>query len=96
MGFYVNPKEMTKEAYLETYGVKIDGVPKKEDLDWDGDTLPVVLMYNPAFSAAGVAYNESEFDYMSSPEDRRPKVWYLIEKKYLNEDAGLPGQMPWS
>jgi hypothetical protein len=75
MGFYVNPPNGSKEKFLEEKGII------QENLKW-GDVpqgfLPVVLVDNGPFTAAGIAYDEREFGAFNLPHDFRPKITYLV------------------
>ena len=75
MGMYVNPKDETKEHFLEREGQMI------EKIKWDdvpAGRLPVVLMDNGPFTAAGIAYKASELDEFTRPTDHRTKVMFLV------------------
>lgn len=75
MGCYINPTNMTKDYWLYSQDEGTDEAPA-----WDfvpKDMLPVCLVQNAEFSAAGVAYNEAERDDFAR-EDGRPKRWFLI------------------
>jgi len=76
MGCYVNPGDESKESFLAREGVLYDGKPR-----WDQvpeSMLPVVLMNNGPFTAAGVCYKESELAAFTDPSDYRPKKIYLV------------------
>jgi hypothetical protein len=82
MGVYINPPEGTKELWLVDHGdpVAIDHLFK----DIPEDKLAVVLMDNGMFTAAGIAYNEREYNEFTAP-DGRPKWVFLVSKKDLLE-----------
>lgn len=75
MGYYINPPDQTKEQWLQANGIQQDSVPS---LDPTGVNVPVCLMDNGPFTAAVVAYDQSEIDAFSDPSDDRPKVWFLV------------------
>lgn len=87
MGFYVNPKNMEKEEFLIKYGTKI-GIPSL-DFDFSCGSLPVCWVHNGAFTAAGIAYSKRELQAFTLPTDTRPKQWFLVENKHLEEPAGM-------
>ena len=67
MGFYINPEDGTsKEEFLEKHGLRI------EHPTWPSKpgTLPVCLVNNRSFTAAGIVFND--------PSDHRPKRWYVV------------------
>jgi hypothetical protein len=84
MGCYVNPKDMSKERWLEQNGLVIS-TPRT--WDFTSDRLPVLLIDNGPFTAAAVAYKK-ELDYFNEP-DPRPRTWYAVRKAKLYEASDL-------
>lgn len=82
MGFYINPRDMGKEKFLRTYGKRIEEAEARAFTDFKGDALPVILVDNGAFKAAGIAYDAHERDAFLHP-DRRPKTWWLVPRDRL-------------
>ena len=80
MGCYINPKLSTKEEWLKDHAVS-------ESLSFPAiipdDCLPVCLVDNGPFKAAGVAFNEREVNEFNNPNDGRFKVWYIVSKEKL-------------
>ena len=89
MGVYVDPPGEEKEIWLETNGK----ITRKEDIDFnklqDSGYFPVVLVNNGLFTAAGIAFSESELERFTNPEDERPKTIYIVEKDKLFEVSDL-------
>ncbi len=80
MGLYINPKDVSKEVWLKRYGIPVDSRASWESIKSDfPNSLPVVLLYNPGFTAAGVAYSEREFKEFMAP-DGRQKTVFAVEK----------------
>lgn len=81
MGYYINPSNMSKEIWLAEHGKR---VPQEEisSHDYSGSTIPVCLVHNGAFTAAGVVYCSREAEAFLEP-DGRMKIWFLVEKKAL-------------
>lgn len=80
MGYYINPTDgSAKEQFLIEYAQEQPDTFKWEDLK-DGE-LPLVWVFNGAFSAVGVAYDKREFEMFTDPSDDRPKTIYtaLVE-----------------
>jgi hypothetical protein len=76
MGYYINPTGETKEEFLRRKGITVSNTFKwKERLP---NTLPVILIDNGYFTAAGIAYSEREFDGFLDPNDDRPKIMFLV------------------
>ena len=94
MGCYINPPDMTKEAWLEKYGTKVEptaGCTKAKDL-WaikPEGTLPVILVNNLSlgFTAAGVIYDEKEGARFLDRPDDRPKVVYFCKIEDLKQEG---------
>lgn len=87
MGYYVNPKTETKEEFLERQGKRITRSEFVAFTDFSGPNLPVCLMDNGLFTAAGIAYNQREVEEFSDPNDHRPKMYYLVSKEDLRTVA---------
>ena len=61
MRYYVNPRNESNESFLMREGIE---VPSHWKINWNSvpkGFLPVVLIDNGTFIAAGVAYSEAEF-----------------------------------
>ncbi len=92
MGYYVNPEDgRSKEEFLaqESEEVTIK-TPNFEQYSKDG-CLPVVLVDNGEFTAAGIAYDKREFEAFTLPSDRRPKMFFKvkIEKLFKHSDLRI-------
>lgn len=86
---YINPPDISKETFLERYAQRVHVENVKSVLDKSPRThIPVCLVDNGAFRAAGVCYSHQEFDAFNSPTDNRPKKWYVIEINNLT-NSGL-------
>lgn len=90
MGFYINPEKESKEAFLNREGLE---VPKA---DWDKvpkDSIPVVLIDNGMFTAAGIAYDKKEYSVFTNYEgDPRPRKIFIVKKAKLKEiGCDFPG-----
>lgn len=90
MGYYINPTDgLTKEEWLMKFGERKDGVVQQEVDTWNEipeNCLAVCLVDNGPFTAAAIAYKESEFEvFKDNTNDDRPKTWFLVEKEMLEE-----------
>jgi len=71
------------------HGILLTPLPEWKKIVSDyPDCLPVCLINNGPFSAAGVAYCEQEFEEFKVP-DGRPRVWFLCEVKDLESVSPL-------
>jgi len=87
MGCYVNPKDMSKEEWLNGFGERVNDVDYDEAVKMG--CLPVVLLDNGIFTAAGVAYSKQEADEFTAPDDRRPKTFYHVRRELLYDVSDL-------
>lgn len=88
MGCYVNPKDESKEDWLNVHGTVLPINASYETYCKD-DCLPVILVDNGMFTAAGVAYDEREFQDFTSPMDLRPKRGYKVKVEDLKKVSDI-------
>lgn len=81
MGYYINPSDMTKEEFLAKHGKPLSQ-STIEAFNYNGDTLPVCLVDNGIFTAAGIAYSFNEAQAFLHP-DHRPKQWFEVSREDL-------------
>lgn len=80
MGLYVNPNGMSKEDWLESHGTEVS----RDEAVISDDSLPVVLVDNGPFTAAGIGHSERELSaFLDSPMDQRPKRIFLCARSDL-------------
>ena len=88
MGYYINPTDMTKEEYLEKNGKEISMMEFQgtiyQELRNSG-AYGVVLIQNSLFSAAMICYCEKEHKYPFEYPDPRPKRFFILDEKYINQ-----------
>lgn len=96
MGCYINPDNETKEKWLEENGELIkswfptDKVHFKPYEEYCvNNKLPVIIVDNGPFRAAGVCYNESKFKAFTDPSDPRPRMLYLVSIEDLKTVSDL-------
>lgn len=81
MGYYINPPSGTKEDFLAAHG-KVVSQQDALAHDYSSDSLPVCLVNNGAFTAAGIAYAIAEAKAFATP-DGRPRQWWVLPKEVL-------------
>lgn len=84
MGWFVQPRSETKEAWLAR-----NGAPATRDevmtLDLTAGKLPVALVDNGAFHAAAILYDDRERDVLNDWDDR-PITLYLVDRALLESE----------
>lgn len=92
MGAYVNPPGQNKEKWLEENATQISqGAAKRiaKNINNGATTeLPVCLVDNGPFKAAGICFEKREFDAFSRSDDSRPKKWFKAKVDDLLEVSG--------
>lgn len=96
MGYYLQaPTNHNKAKHLlEKFG----GTPIKHHEPWNQkvptslteirpDQALVCVVDNGMFEAAGVAYSDRELQAFNRPDDRRPKVWLILDNREAVYDA---------
>jgi hypothetical protein len=76
MGCYINPRTTSKEAWLAENGTPTNGPGQITETH-----VPVVLVNNGPFNAAGVAFSQRELEAFTQPGDFRPKQWFLVSRE---------------
>lgn len=91
MGCYVNPKNETKEAWLEKNATVIykTGTFPSWGVIFSSKELPVILIDNGTFTAAGIAYDEREYADFTDPNDPRPRQIYKVPIDKLKEVSDI-------
>lgn len=82
MGYYINPKDQTKEAFLLEQGHPVSEAALAR-YTFDEDTLPVCWVQNPGMTAAGIAYNQEELNRFLMGVGNRKFQWYLVPRSAL-------------
>src|SRR3989344_2573762 len=85
MGYYVNPQGESKASFLKREGIPIANSPKITWKSVPKGYLPVALVSNGAFNAAGIAFCESELDAFTRLDDPRPRQIFMVPVKKLVE-----------
>ena len=83
MGMYINPSGMSKEDWLLNNAIPVK-LQELSNFDWKSDKVPVALLDNGMFTAAGVCFNKEEFEVFSNPDGRR-KLWFTVSKEKLRQ-----------
>ena len=83
MGCYINPRDMDKEEWLRLHGETTQGPTPITETH-----VPVCLVDNGPFTAAGVAFNEREVQAFSYP-DGRFKIWFRVAREDARKVSDL-------
>lgn len=82
MGYYIECVQNTNKAAQILASLPGRRVSQDEARTFIGtDKAVVCVVSNGLFEAAAYCYNDSEFDAFTLPEDKRPKVWLVIDDK---------------
>ena len=80
MGYYIDPDNCSKEEWLRDNATRIQPQEAMDSLT--NNTIPICLVHNGAFTAAGIAYDKREIEEFSRP-DGRPKIWFKADRELL-------------
>lgn len=80
MGSYINPVNQSKEDWLRSNAKPAETVP--QSINEVPEHLPVCLVDNRMFTAAGIAFDDRELEAFTYP-DGRHKTWYWASKEKL-------------
>lgn len=94
MGAYVNPRNESKEMWLTRFAEMVDWKPGEELPSFVSFTregnLPVILVDNGLFTAAGIGFDEREYKMMTDcTTDTREKLLFSAPKDKLLEVSNL-------
>lgn len=94
MGCYINPNNETKEEFLKREGKEVisDYVSGNFKFIKQEGKLPVVLVDNGRFTAAGIAYTEREFERFVR-YDNRPKRIFIVPIEKLKKVSPVQGYL---
>ena len=82
MGCYIDPSDgSSKESFLAKWGKRVS----QGEAIITEESLPVVLVDNIEFTAAGIAYDAAELKAFTQPDDYRPKTFYMVPRSVLTE-----------
>lgn len=88
MGYYIDPTDCTKEQWLLKHGTPVAGPPDWQAVHAAG-ALPVCLVDNRMFTAAGVAFSPNEQAAFARP-DGRDKRWFTVPVSDLHAVGAIP------
>ncbi len=89
MRIYINPRNDSKEAFLEREGVLAEtSNPELIVLECPDNNVPVVWVDNGPFTAAKIAFDPEALKDFLEPDDPRPKIVYYISIDKAIEGSG--------
>jgi len=78
MGFYIEVEQPTKKAQqLCRIGAEVRSLPSFPPPQ--GKVL-ICVLENGFFDAAGICYDQKEFNDFNDPKDTRPKTWLHMDR----------------
>lgn len=84
MGYYIETDQpKLKHLWIEQY---LNGtVMSKDEIlqHKTADNVPVVVVNNGPFEAAGIAFSKNEWEAFNEPDDPRSKKYLLVNKAEL-------------
>jgi len=89
MGYYLEPKAVTKEEFLSDFGTEITRDQFASAAIVPETTL-VALVHNPSFSAALLVYNEYERSRVLNDSSHRPYQLFTIPTNELATSDAVP------
>lgn len=89
MGFYINPKNESKEAWLARFALPVNLEEFLNNIPAKGGYVGVCLVDNMAFTAAAVAYSKAEAEAFTYPSDHRRKRFYVVKTTDLLHCNGM-------
>ena len=89
MSRHINPKNGSKEQFLEEYGLLIDSDEARSlaFADIPKESVLVCLINNGAFTAATIIEIEQELKEVQDPRDRRQKQFFFVAERDLGDEA---------
>ncbi len=82
MGFYINPKGQTKEQFLKENGTQVETPDFKKV---PAGHMLVGYVNNGWMTAAGIVFDENEFNAYTDPSDPRPREYYHVPVSALQK-----------
>lgn len=80
MGWYINPKDMTKEEWLKKHRVFAQMHAPSTHYEADGDLVCICHVDNGGFTAAGICVGSRELQDFAR-DDGRSKLWFHVPYK---------------
>ena len=84
MGCYINPPNGNKITWLMD-----NGEETRSPCAITETHVPVCLVNNGPFHAAGVAFEPREIEAFDQPTDFRPKRWFKVSREKLYDVSDL-------
>lgn len=93
MGYYIETTGPRNKAAWLVKNARGTIVPQATP---SADSIPVVVMDNGQFEAAGIAFSSSELAAFTSPGDYRPKTIVMVPKEeVLKLNPSVASRLSW-
>ena len=96
MGAYVNHPTMDKIVWLKENGKQVSNVSSMTWGSFPSGQLPVFVLDNVIFTAAGIAFSEGEFNEFSRQKSRLHSVWLVDIRKLHDVSPELKDYAPYT
>lgn len=87
MGIYVEPKGVSNEAWLDEHSTS-KSKERSPYTDIPKDHSMVFLVDNWSFAAAGIAFDEQEYNRFVAGRAQRPVTYYIVPDVELEAVTG--------
>ena len=94
MGFYLqtDAKHGKAEFIRDNHAATIVTQEEAEAAIDNPDLAVVVVVSNGPFEAAGFAFDRKEFEAFTSPDDRRPKKFFTMDRTLCRQLTDFPNK----
>jgi len=90
MGYYIQVPEHKNKAGQLQFMYNAMRIPQPMSFGRvPASKALICVINNGRFEAAGYIYNEREFKEMNNPDDRRDRVWLLMDKQLVHKLVGF-------
>lgn len=97
MSLYINPSSMSKEEFLQRFGMELLPAELDGSVTWNlqnkSERCLISLVQNLSFSAAGIIEDENDFARWKKQTSSRPQRWFIVQTKDINRLGNVGVQL---